>query len=148
MSCASIGCFVLSRGLCGCWKAALKARERLWLQESLVISPPRSGSASHQPWESHRLPGSCKGYTSDLRPAEMNTSRLPRVSRLKQFWRVSKKTRINLPGEKKFNFWKEKEKAKLLLEMCCEMRYLPKLTWGDSTVHIWCLAQGFECNFN
>lgn len=32
LSCEAIGCFVLSGELCGCWKAAVKARECLRLQ--------------------------------------------------------------------------------------------------------------------
>lgn len=47
LSCEAIGCFVLSGELCGCWKAAVKARECLRLQAT-----PGSGgqhTASHPP---------------------------------------------------------------------------------------------------
>lgn len=140
MSYAAIGCFVLSGELCGCWKAALKARECLIARfpgrRALGITLLQISLG-----ESHWRAGSCKGYAGDLRPAGMNASRLPGVNRLKQFWRVSKRTPNNLL--KKSLILGGKKRAKLLWEMCREILALShKPPLGRLNHDTWWLAEG------
>lgn len=149
MSCAAIGCFVLSGELCGCWKAALKAREHLRLQRPWAAprkahcfrsAPVGVPLTSWQLWRvDFRLVTGGDEHFQGARREQIKTA-------LEGEWKDTNQ----LTGGKKFNFLKAKQNTYLTVgEAPWDSCIIFRDSWGEIHLCIfWCLAKGLEFNFN
>lgn len=125
MSRAAIGCpCPVLWSLAGC----IKSRERLWLQEPRAAGVRTSDQQGRPqtPWQTPRR------ARSDLPPG-MIATRLPRVNRFKEIWKVSQRRHVGFVGGDVSRGGKTTEESNLLLETGC--RTLGRLRgrpWGPA----------------